>query len=167
MFTRTALATALCCLILICTGISAYAYGDVVRQKLFGWENNAEIRVKTGDDGEEVHEVYLHTDSLTDPAVVEDGRLYFIVNEQHMDITDQVSTSKPFHYEYQDEQGNTHYWIVGLNDDEQIGNFGYAEFIRSGDGEWMGGYSARTNIGPDGSVMDWLRIGKEDINTPW
>lgn len=165
--TRTTLAAALCCMLLISTGITAYAYGEVILQRLFGWENNAKITVKTGENGETVHEVYLHTDSLTDPVAIEDGALFFIVNHEHLNITDKVSTTKPFHYEYQDEQGNTHYWIVGLNDDSQPGNFGYAEFIRSADGEWMGGYSARVNIEADGSVIEWLQIGKQDIGTPW
>ena len=94
--------------------------------------------------------------------------MYFVVNDEHIDITGQISEIEPFTYDYQDEQGNTHYWIVGLNDDEHLNNFGYAEFIRSADGEWMGGYSARTNIGPDGEPeQDWFRNGKKAINAPW
>ena len=38
--------------------------------------------------------VYVHTDDLTEPVSFENGRMYFIVNDEHIDITDQVSETE-------------------------------------------------------------------------
>ena len=69
---------------------------DSVRQ-LFGWGGNMEITQY--DDGAEV---LIHTDELTEPVEIRDGRMYFIVNGENMDITGQVSQTKAFTYSYED-----------------------------------------------------------------
>ncbi len=42
--------------------------------------------------------VCVHTDNLTEPVSFENGRMYFIVNNEHIDITDQVSETEPYIY---------------------------------------------------------------------
>lgn len=133
---------------------------DSVRQ-LFGWGGNMEITQY--DDGAEVR---IHTDRLTEPVEIRDGRMYFIVNGENIDFTDQVSQTKAFNYQYVDEQGVTHDWVVGLNG-EKLENYGYAEYLRSG-GVWQGGYSARVNINADGTTeAQWLENWKAENNCPW
>ena len=92
---------------------------DSVRQ-LFGWGGNMEITQH--DDGAEVR---IFTDNLTEPVEIRDGRMYFVVNGENMDITDQVSQTKAFTYQYVDEQSVTHMWVVGMNS-EELENYGYA-----------------------------------------
>ena len=132
---------------------------DSVRQ-LFGWGGNMEITQY--DDGAEVR---IHTEKLTEPVEIRDGRMYFIVNGENMDITDQVSQTKAFTYQFEDAQGVTHIWVLGLNGDE-LENYGYAEYLKAD--TWQGGYSARVNINADGTTeAQWLEIWKAENNCPW
>lgn len=133
---------------------------DSVRQ-LFGWGGNMEITQY--DDGAEVR---IFTDNLTEPVEIRDGRMYFIVNGENLDITDQVSQTKAFNYQYLDEQGVTHDWLVGLIG-EELEHYAYAEYLRSG-GVWQGGYSARVNINADGTTdAQWLESWKAENHCPW
>lgn len=132
---------------------------DSVRQ-LFGWGGNMEIT----DHGNGV-EIVVNTDELTEPVEIRNGRMYFIVNGENMDITDQVSQTKAFTYQYVDNQGITHDWVVGLNS-ENIENYGYAEYLKTD--TWQGGYSARVNINADGTTdARWLESWKTENDCPW
>ena len=132
---------------------------DSVRQ-LFGWGGNMEIT----DHGNGV-EIRVNTDELTEPVEIRDGRMYFIVNGENLDITDLVSQTKAFTYQYVDNQGITHDWVVGLNS-ENIENYGYAEYLKTD--VWQGGYSARVNINADGTTeAQWLEIWKAENDCPW
>lgn len=147
--------------LLLAFGITAYSAKSV-----FGWGNNLEVR----KDGDETTEVLLHTDSMTDPVEVRNGKLIFVVNGENTDITDIVSTKTPFTYSYTDEESITHYFIVGLNDDSEKENYGYGEYLRDAKGDWLGGYTARVNCGPDGKPEghpDWYSIGIKEIDCPW
>ena len=97
---------------------------------------------------------------------VEDGRLWFIVNGEHIDITDEISETEPFLYEYTDEGGVIHYWLIGKNGPE-LENWGYGEYLYKPEENWMAGYSARTNLDPDSEGPAWLEKGKEQINFYW
>ena len=132
---------------------------DSVRQ-LFGWGGNMEIT----DHGNGV-EIVVNTDELTEPVEIRNGRMYFIVNGENLDITDQVSQTKAFTYQYVDNQGITHDWVVGLNS-ENIENYGYAEYLKTD--TWQGGYSARVNINADGTTdARWLESWKTENDCPW
>ena len=133
---------------------------DSVRQ-LFGWGGNMEI-TQYDDGGAEVR---IHTEKLTEPVEIRDGRMYFVVNGENLDITDQVSQTKAFTYQYVDNQGITHDWVVGLNS-ENIENYGYAEYLKTD--TWQGGYSARVNINSDGTTdARWLESWKTENDCPW
>ena len=150
---RLILAAAVICLMTVT--VSA----DSVRQ-LFGWGGNMEITQY--DDGAEVR---IHTEKLTEPVEIRDGRMYFVVNGENLDITDQVSQTKAFTYQYVDNQGITHDWVVGLNS-ENIENYGYAEYLKTD--TWQGGYSARVNINSDGTTdARWLESWKTENDCPW
>ena len=99
---------ALAAALVLALGISAYSAG----QALFGWSGNMEIRTVKTESGIEAN-VYVHTESLTEPVTFENGRIYFIVNDEHIDITDQVSETEPFIYQFTDPEGVVHYWILG------------------------------------------------------
>lgn len=77
------------------------------------------------------------------------------------------SQTKSFPYEYLDEEGNTHLWLVGLNSDA-LSDYGYAEYIKDTNGLWVGGYSARVNIEPNGHTSaQWLETAKKELGIPW
>ena len=108
------------------------------------------------------------TSSLTEPVQIENGKLFFIVNDEHIDITNSVSESEPYVYDYTDNEGYIHYWIIGLNGLE-LEHYGYGEYIKDSDNAWIAGYSARTDLDPDKEGPEWLSRGKQMIggDCPW
>ncbi len=152
-----------CMIIMVTGGLAVYAYGGQVIREVWGWGNNMKYTETTDSEtGETEKQVRLMTGSLTDPVEIRNDRLYFIVNGEDIDITDQISETEAFEYEFTDEDGYRHYWLVGKNGPEP-GYYGYGEYIKDPDGEWIGGYSARTNLDENGKGTEWLEIGKEKI----
>lgn len=164
---RKLVTVCICTAMIFALGAAAYAFGGEVNNRIFGWGNNFEIKQGLDENGVSTAISVLYTENLTDPVFFSDGRMIFVVNGENMDITDQVSQSEAFRYEYTDDEGNTHFWFIGLNSDEPE-NYGYAEFIKDPAGELAGGYSARVNTEADGSTSaQWLENAKMDLNIPW
>ena len=107
------LTLALAAALMLSLGIVAYSAG----QAIFGWGGNMEIRSEKTAGGIE-NTVYVHTDDLTEPVSVENGRI--------------------------DEENVLHYWIIGKNGPE-LEHYGFAEYLQPPEGVWTGGYVARTN----------------------
>ena len=147
------LTLALAAALMLSLGIVAYSAG----QAIFGWGGNMEIRSEKTAGGIE-NTVYVHTDSLTEPVSFENGRMYFIVNDEHIDITDQVSETEPYIYQFTDEENVLHYWIIGKNGPE-LEHYGFAEYLHPSESEWTAGYVARTN----GNTAPWLDKAKEEL----
>lgn len=149
-------------------GIAAYAYGEQVLSRVFGWGNNMEVTTLRDENGSEITEVMVYTDDLTEPVNIKDGRMYFVVNNENIDITDLVSTEEAFQYEYSDDENITHVWFVGLLEKEHPEHYGYAEYLKNESGEWVAGYSARVNTEADGHTdAQWLENAKELNRIPW
>lgn len=147
--------------------VTAYAAGEQILSYVFGWGSNVRIVDGIDRDGQYYHNVYVQTDALTEPVVLENGKMIFIVNGESLDITDKVSQTKAFVYEYGDADGHTHLWLVGLNSGE-LANYGYAEYIKRADGTWIGGYSARVNCGENGGTSAvWLESAKQELHIGW
>ena len=147
--------------LMLALSMTAYAAGT----SLFGWKDNFEVRY-TKTEGGMLAQPILHTESLTEPVRFEDERMIFIVNDESIDITDLVSESRAFHYSYTDEGGIVHEWLVGKNG-PALTNYGFAEYLRNVEEDWVVGYSARTNLDKDGKGPDWLQNGKKELNIPW
>ena len=150
---KRVLTLALAAALMLALGISAYSSGRV----LFGWGNNMEIHATKTEQGVET-EIHVHTDDLTEPVSFIDGRMVFIVNNEHVDITDLVSESQPYIYQFADEEGIVHYWIIGKNGPE-LKNYGFAEYLQPPGGEWTAGYVARTN----NNEAPWLDKAIEEL----
>lgn len=144
---------ALAAVLLLALGITAYSGGRVV----FGWGNNMEIRSTKTETGIE-NAVYVHTENMTEPVSFENGRMIFIVNDEHIDITDQVSETQAFTYCFSDAEGITHYWIIGKNGPE-LEHYGFAEYLHPSDSDWTAGYVARTN----NNEAPWLDNAREEL----
>ena len=157
--TKRAVTLALAACLVLAMAITAGACG--LFDQVHGWGGNMEI-TRTDDDVITT----LHTDSLTAPVEISDDRMVFIVNDEHLDITGQVSETTPFLYQYTDEDGNVHHWIIGMNEPEAE-NYGWAEFICSADGTWLGGCSVRTNLDENNTGPEWLESGKAALGIPW
>lgn len=148
-------------LVLVCA-CTVLALGHV-----FGWGNNMEVTTGIDENGESYNEVCLHTENLTPPVVQRGGRMIFIVNNESIDITGELSPTKAFRYDYTDSDGNTHVWLVGLVSDDTA-NYGYAEYIKRSDGTWLGGCSVGVSLDADGrSSALWLESAKQELNIRW
>lgn len=104
---------------------------------------------------------------LNDPVTVEDGRLYFIANGEHIDITDLCSEEEAYIYVLQDSTGVRHYFAVGGTPDD----YGYEIYIQipgeEADG-WTGGASAGHRTAASGwETRAWVYDAKEKIGHPW
>ena len=148
------LTLALAAALMLSLGIAAYSTGQVI----FGWGGNMEIHAEKTERGIQTN-VYVHTDNLTEPVSFENGRMIFIVHDEHIDITDQVSETQPYIYQFSDEEGVLHYWIIGKNGPE-LEHYGYAEYLHPSESEWTAGYVARTN----GNTAPWLDRAKEELD---
>ncbi len=167
VFNKKIMAVCTCCLAMFGVGATVYAHNYQIINKIFGWGNNLEITQEVDENGETSSISILHTDNLTEPVKIDDGKIYFVVNDEKIDITDKISETTAFEYVYTDDEGNTHIWLVGLNSDN-IEDYGYAEYIKNIDGDWTGGYSARVNIESDGKTnAEWLENAKSEKTIPW
>ena len=167
VFNKKIMAVCTCCLAMFGVGATVYAHNYQIINKIFGWGNNLEITQEVDENGETSSISILNTDNLTEPVKIDDGKIYFVVNDEKIDITDKISETTAFEYEYTDDEGNTHIWLVGLNSDN-IEDYGYAEYIKNIDGDWTGGYSARVNIESDGKTnAEWLENAKSEKTIPW
>ncbi|MBR1456836.1 MAG: hypothetical protein IJ594_06710 [Oscillospiraceae bacterium] len=155
---RRVLTLAAVAALLLALSVGAWAAG----RSVYGWGGNFEVVSEQTADGVVYTESVLHTDALTEPVEIVDGRTYFIVNGEHTDITDAISETEPYLYEYTDEEGVVHHWLVGKNGPEPE-HYGYAEFLFRPGEDWLGGYAARTN----NNEAPWLDKGKALLHVPW
>ena len=156
-----------CTALLLGFAVTAYACGGQLLSHVFGWGNNMEITTGIDENGESYNEVRLHTENLTSPVMQRGGRMIFIVNNESIDITGELSQTKAFRYDYTDTDGNTHVWLLGLISDDPS-NCGYAEYIKRADGTWLGGYSAGVSLDENGrSSALWLETAKQELNINW
>lgn len=160
---KKAVTLALAAALILALGISAYAVGGETIKRILGWGGNLVINQGAAEDGE-VGSASVSLSALAQPVEISEGRMYFIVNDERIDITEQISAEKPFHYSYEDSEGYTHHWFIGLNS-EELENYGFAEFIRDSNGDWKGGYGHNHRV--DDGEAQWFILGKEDLKVPW
>lgn len=154
-----------CVLLFLLTNVTVYACtGRGIIGRFVSFADNA-VFTKAGDEnGNNISTAVLDTDDATAPAEFREGHLWFTANEENIDITNQVSESNAFVYDYRDGEGITHYLIVGGAPE----TFGYAEFLydETQMPEWIGGYfiagKAGETINPD-----WLEKAKKELGIPW
>ncbi|MBD5104035.1 MAG: hypothetical protein HDT47_04120 [Ruminococcaceae bacterium] len=96
----------------------------VTLQEEFNLLDGAPVRI--GIDAKGINWVSLYNTDDIDIFSSENGKLYFIGNGEHEDITDLISEDKTYVYSYIHPERNTvHYIIAGGN----IDDFGYAELF--------------------------------------
>ena len=152
----------LCAVLLLGGAVTAYAYGEEIIRHISGWGGNMDYTRTLDQNGEYNDEILVRVDDLKEPVEITDGRMYLVVNGEHRDITDAILNNPPYRYSYQDPEGYTHTFIIGLTH-ETLDSYGYGEYIQDASGEIIAGYSARVNIEADGSTVDWLVAAKEEL----
>lgn len=167
---RTALATAvMLALVFVISPTARAAVNDLV-VKYFFPGSDITVYEQTDENGDPVSIVAVDTEAAAFAQIV-NNRLYFLGNNEKIDITDQIMEEKPYYYTYIDDYGLTHYMAVGYYG--SIENYGIYEFIREnkeGQKEWEGWVTGtgRNFINPEtGSRYPWVEIVWEDLNVPW
>ena len=156
----------LCVLFVLSAAVTVYAYGEKLIRRFFGWGDNFAITEVYDENGGGVSGV-LNLDEMNEPVLLRDGKLFFVVNDENVDITAVVSSEKAYQYEYMDEEGNLHIWLVGLSS-ERVEDYGYAEFIKDASGMWVGGCSVNTFADSEAAEPAcWFASAKSALNLPW
>lgn len=162
---RTAAAiTAMLALVLTVSPTARAAAKDLVRYVI------ADASFVRDDQTGDVLEIAI--DEETDGHMfveTSDGKMYFSVDGQYIDITGKTSMEKPYIYTYIDDANVEHMLIIGGVPD----NFGVSEFYRdvSEDAEpwngWIGGYSENYFDNEAQKAYPWLAAAWEELNIPW
>ena len=96
------------------------------------------------------------------------GRLYFLGNNEKIDITEEITEEKPYFYTYVDDYGLTHAMAVGYSG--TIENYGIYEFIweeTGGERDWVTGTGRNfLNIETD-TRYPWVDIVWKELDVPW
>lgn len=142
---------------------AVYAYsGNGIISYFLSFAQNAVFTREVDENGAESASASFNTSEVVAPAQYADGSLVFTANGEKIDITAQVSETRAFTYTYVDAEKVTHYLIVGGAPQE----FGYAEFMKDGEDNWIGGYFQGGAVGGDISPV-WLEDAKDKLNIPW
>ena len=95
-------------------------------------------------------------------------RLYFLGNNEIIDITEEITEEKPYFYTYVDDYGLTHAMAVGYSG--TIENYGIYEFIweeTGGERDWVTGTGRNfLNIETD-TRYPWVDIVWKELDVPW
>ena len=152
-------------LLLVLVNGTAYAYtGEGIISRILSFAGNAIFTESEDEEGNMVSSAALDTANATAPAVYKDGRLWFTANGENIDITEQISDSQAYIYDYRDGQGIKHYLILG-GDPE---TFSYAEFLydENKNPAWVGGYFTSGKVGETINPV-WLENAKDKLGIPW
>lgn len=96
------------------------------------------------------------------------GRLYFLGNNEKIDITEEITEEKPFFYTYVDDYGLTHAMAVGYSG--SIDNYGIYEFIWEdvdGQRDWVTGSGRNFMNSETETRYPWVGIVWEELDIPW
>lgn len=96
------------------------------------------------------------------------GRLFFLGNNEKIDITEEITEEKPYFYTYVDDYGLTHAMAVGYSG--SIENYGIYEFIWEdvdGQRDWVTG-SGRNFLNIETEARyPWVDLVWEELDIPW
>ena len=96
------------------------------------------------------------------------GRLYFLGNNEKIDITEEITEEKPYFYTYVDDYGLTHAMAVGYSG--TIENYGIYEFIweeTGGERDWVTGTGRNFLSNETDTRYPWVDIVWKELDVPW
>lgn len=159
-------AAVLALVLLISPQARAAVEGWVV--KYFFPGSDLTIYEQTDENGNVVGVVGVVDTEAPSFARIVNGRLYFLGNNEKIDITDEITEEQPYYYTYVDDYGLTHAMAVGYSG--TIENYGIYEFIWEevdGQREWVTGSGRNFLSMETESRYPWVDIVWEDLSVPW
>ena len=108
--------------------------------------------------GEEESSMSVEMNATENPPVELRGdKLYFIADGNEIDITNLISTTKPYINEVVDSEGNIHKFIIGGIAKE--GRYGYYECLFDRNARFIAG----SGYYPNDTETEWLSVGREEL----
>lgn len=100
-------------------------------------------------------------------ALVENGRLYFVLGNIKTDVTDQCSETSYYRYEIVNSDGSRNVIFVGGT----VVNYGWVELIFDNTGKYItnsmgGGGSAQTHFEPEDNKITWKELAMHNEGVP-
>lgn len=118
--TRRPLAALIAVGVVLALTVTAFAYGDQIFQVFHMMTGDVTFSGEILEEGAGENGAFytlvegtVTADNSTSPVEVRDGRLYFIMNGEEIDITDQVSNETPYLYDCIGPDGLRHIFLVG------------------------------------------------------
>lgn len=100
-------------------------------------------------------------------ALVENGRLYFVLGNIKTDVTDQCSETSYYRYEIVNSDGSRNVIFVGGT----VVDYGWVELIFDNTGKYItnsmgGGGSAQTRFEPEDNKITWKELAMHNEGVP-
>jgi hypothetical protein len=100
-------------------------------------------------------------------ALVENGRLYFVLGDIKTDVTDQCSETSYYRYEIVNSDGSRNVIFVGGT----VVDYGWVELIFDNTGKYItnsmgGGGSAQTRFEPEDNKITWKELAMYNEGVP-
>lgn len=135
--------------------------------KYFFPDSDITIYEKTDENGNVVGITGVDTEAPPFARIV-NGRLYFLGNNEKIDITDEITEESPYFYTYVDDYGLTHAMVVGYSG--SIENYGIYEFIWEdvdGQRDWVTGTGRNFLNNETETRYPWVDIVWQHLDIPW
>lgn len=113
-----------------------------------GYNGNLSVRWGFDEDGNPITQAHVNS-CETDIFELRDDRVWFIANEEEIEITQYISPDQAWLYTYFDDENITHYLAVGGAPEKP----GWAEFLRDEKGEWIVGTIHDPESGSGGTMI--------------
>lgn len=126
------------------------------------------IYEQTDENGNAVGVVGVVDTEAPSFARLVNGRLYFLGNNEKIDITHEITEEKPYFYTYVDDYGLTHVMVVGYSG--TIENYGIYEFIWEdveGTRDWITGTGRNFLSSETETRYPWVDIVWAELGVPW
>lgn len=137
----------------------------IFRQFHLEMVNGDEVNSGTDPDtGEEYFEMYIRSDKRVELARVKDGRLYFVLGEKWIDITDKCSATDYYRHEIVHENGVKEVVVVGGVPETH--KYGWIVYLYDSEGNIQIGHRdipySSPKIYPDCEAEDFEWVKKAD-----
>ena len=136
------------CIAILSLGLMGFTFGNQIIELVTG------VNYEQGKDFVSMEMGYEQK-----PVEIRQDRVFFILNEEDIDITDEISEDTFYQYEYTDENGNKQIIIIGGT----IENIGFNVYLFNGDGELLGSSGQYNPIDDEGNKPKWLEKADKEI----
>lgn len=126
--------------------VTVLAVGIV--QMVVGYNGKLGVSWGEDDEGNPITQAFAYPYEM-DIFELRDNSVWFIANDEEIEITSEISREQAWVYSYSDDSNITHYLVVGGAPE----NPGWGEFLRDADGDWIAGVIHDPESGSGGIMI--------------